>query len=91
MLCTGSELADLSKTVQLFDDGQTCPSEGPGPICYNPEEDVPNGPAAPFFAPCAGAAYTYPNGTLIISKESTSRHTSECRMVQSIALALTLR
>ena len=89
--CTQSELADLSKTVQLFDDGQTCPSEGPGPICYNPEEDVPNGPAAPFFAPCAGAAYTYPNGTFIISKESTFRHARECRMVQFIALALTLR
>ena len=22
---------------------------------------MPNGPASPFFAPCAGAAYTYPN------------------------------
>lgn len=22
---------------------------------------MPNGPASPFFQPCAGAAYTYPN------------------------------
>ena len=62
-----SKVADLGKTVQLFNDGHTCPSQGPGPICYNPAEDVPNGPAPPFFAPCAGAAYTYPNGTLLVS------------------------
>ena len=63
-----SKVADLSKTVQLFDEGQTCASQGPGPICYNPEEDVPDGPAAPFFAPCAGAAYTYPDGTCQVSQ-----------------------
>lgn len=31
-----------------------------GPVCYNPEQNVPYGPASPFFAACAGAAYTYP-------------------------------
>lgn len=45
----------------LFNDNHTCDNEGAGPICYNPEQDVPNGPASPFFEPCAGAAYTYPN------------------------------
>ena len=71
ILSAQSRVADLGKTVQLFNDGHTCPSQGPGPICYNPEEDVPDGPAAPFFAPCAGAAYTYPNGTFLVSQEAT--------------------
>ncbi len=71
VLFARSKIAHLSKTVQLFDDGQTCPSQGPGPICYNPEEDVPKGPAAPFFAPCAGAAYTYPDGTCLSSQQAT--------------------
>ena len=71
VLSPQSKITDLSQTVQLFDDGQTCPSLGSGPICYNPEEDVPDGPAAPFFAPCAGAAYTYPNGTFMVSQEAT--------------------
>ena len=50
--------------IPLFHDGRTCPNIGPGPICINPQVSVPNGPATPFFAPCAGAAYTYPNDNL---------------------------
>ena len=38
-----------------------CPSQREGPICLNPARESPDGPAAPFFAACAGAAYTYPN------------------------------
>jgi hypothetical protein len=50
--------------IPLFHDGQSCPDEGPGPICINPQVSVPDGPATPFFAPCAGAVYTYPNDNL---------------------------
>lgn len=33
-----------------------------GTACMNPTNDpVGNGPPTPFFAPCAGAAYTFPN------------------------------
>lgn len=30
-------------------------------VCLNPAQGVPDGPANGWFAPCAGAAYTYPN------------------------------
>ncbi|MCJ1296038.1 hypothetical protein MMC34_007603 [Xylographa carneopallida] len=32
-----------------------------GSTCHNPKQGQANGPASPFFAFCAGAAYTYPN------------------------------
>ncbi|KAL8985264.1 MAG: hypothetical protein Q9205_001000, partial [Flavoplaca limonia] len=49
--------------IPLFLQGRTCPRPGPGDkvICYNPKKVVDNGPADPFFQPCQGAAYTYPN------------------------------
>lgn len=48
--------------IPLFNDGHTCAHvDNNGPVCLNPEQNVPNGPASPFFAPCAGAAYTFPN------------------------------
>lgn len=48
-------------STALFHDGHTCANQGPGPICYNPEQNIPEGPSSPFFEPCAGAAYTYPD------------------------------
>jgi hypothetical protein len=35
----------------LFHDGHTCANQGSGPFCYNPEQDIPEGPASPFFPP----------------------------------------
>ncbi|KAM0804273.1 hypothetical protein BDR22DRAFT_970092 [Usnea florida] len=51
--------------VPLYhDNGAPCPSPGPSSICFNPSSNSPQatgGPVPPFFSPCAGAAYTYPN------------------------------
>jgi len=38
-----------------------CENQVDGPVCLNPARDIADGPPAPFFAPCAGAAYTFPN------------------------------
>ncbi|KAI4105227.1 MAG: hypothetical protein LQ339_003558 [Xanthoria mediterranea] len=48
--------------IPLFRTGRTCPQNGPGDkvICYNPKKTINGGPADPFFQPCQGAAYTYP-------------------------------
>jgi len=59
--CSCAGVVVTGCNVPLFNDGITCANEGAGPVCYNPEQGVPDGPASPFFAPCAGAAYTYPN------------------------------
>ncbi|KAL8992883.1 MAG: hypothetical protein Q9169_006768 [Polycauliona sp. 2 TL-2023] len=49
--------------ILLASQGRVCPIPGAGDkvICYNPKKTVDNGPADPFFQPCQGAAYTYPN------------------------------
>ncbi|KAL8658867.1 MAG: hypothetical protein Q9226_000730 [Calogaya cf. arnoldii] len=50
--------------IPLFLQGRTCPQPGGGDkvICYNPKKfGADNGPADPFFQPCKGSAYTYPN------------------------------
>lgn len=39
-------------------------SVGDNAVCLNPAQGVPDGPANGWFAPCAGAAYTYPNDNL---------------------------
>lgn len=39
----------------------TCETEVEGPVCINPTRfTLFDGPPAPFFAACAGAAYTFP-------------------------------
>ncbi|MCJ1321318.1 hypothetical protein MMC15_006662 [Xylographa vitiligo] len=49
--------------IELFNQNIACGGtllDG-GATCQNPKQGQPNGPASPFFAVCAGAAYTYPN------------------------------
>ncbi|KAF6226219.1 hypothetical protein HO133_009085 [Letharia lupina] len=60
--CGGSVVTGCNHP--LFADPITCANEGPGPICYNPlcaSDQAEGTAAAPFFEPCRGAAYTYPN------------------------------
>ncbi|KAL2051028.1 hypothetical protein ABVK25_008622 [Lepraria finkii] len=60
--CAGQVVTGCNKP--LFADGIQCANEGPGPICYNPLNNSgqkEGTAAAPFFEPCQGAAYTYPN------------------------------
>lgn len=51
--------------IELFDHGtcDTLPLED-GKVCRNAGHLIDNGPATAFFAPCAGAAYTFPNDNL---------------------------
>ncbi|MCJ1444564.1 MAG: hypothetical protein MMC23_005066 [Stictis urceolatum] len=63
MTCSCNGAVVTGCNIELFNTGITCDSLGPGPVCYNPNAHQPEsftGPAAPFFAPCQGAAYTFP-------------------------------
>ncbi|KAL8906494.1 MAG: hypothetical protein Q9171_006255 [Xanthocarpia ochracea] len=61
--CSCGGLPVTGCNIPLFRTGRTCAQQGPGDkvICYNPRKTVDAGPADPFFQPCQGAAYTYPN------------------------------
>ena len=59
--CSSEGIAVAGCNIDLFKQ-PGCPCEDPvdGPVCLNPTQNVPDGPAAPFFAACARAAYTFP-------------------------------
>ncbi|CAF9935979.1 MAG: hypothetical protein HETSPECPRED_009968 [Heterodermia speciosa] len=59
--CSAQGVAVAGCNIPLFNAGNTCDQvDNNGPVCINPKANVPEGPATPFFAPCQGAAYTYP-------------------------------
>ncbi|KAL9020499.1 MAG: hypothetical protein Q9185_002272 [Variospora sp. 1 TL-2023] len=54
--------------LELFDQGCNAPEtpfgigeDGKPAVCLNSARPRNDGPPSPFFAPCAGAAYTFPN------------------------------
>ncbi len=60
--CSSQGIPITGCNIDLFKQpGIQCDKLVDGPVCLNPAQDIPNGPAPPFFAACAGAAYTYPN------------------------------
>ena len=60
--CSSEGTAVSGCNIDLFKQpGIPCNSQVDGPVCLNSAQNIPNGPAPPFFAACAGAAYTYPN------------------------------
>jgi hypothetical protein len=73
MTCSVNNQAVAGCNIDLYANAKTlglangtsstgCPGQQVGSVCYNPSNTVTgNGPAPPFFAPCVGAAYTFPN------------------------------
>ena len=60
--CSSEGTAVSGCNIDLFKQpGIPCNNQVDGPVCLNPAQKIANGPAPPFFAACAGAAYTYPN------------------------------
>ena len=59
--CSSEGVPVTGCNIDLFSqENNSCITRVAGPICLNPAQDNPQGPAPPFFAACAGAAYTYP-------------------------------
>jgi hypothetical protein len=59
--CSSEGVAVSGCNIELFNQpGITCTNQVDGPVCLNPAQNVPYGPAPYFFEACAGAAYTYP-------------------------------
>jgi len=60
--CSSEGTAVSGCNIDLFKQpGIPCNNQVDGPVCLNSAQNIANGPAPPFFAACAGAAYTYPN------------------------------
>jgi hypothetical protein len=58
--CSSQGIAVTGCNIDLFKQ-TTCDDQLDGPVCLNSAVNFPDGPPPPFFAPCAGTAYTFPN------------------------------
>jgi hypothetical protein len=59
--CSSGGVVVSGCNIELFNrPGITCIDQVDGPVCLNPAQNIPDGPAPCFFEACAGAAYTYP-------------------------------
>ena len=60
--CSSDGLSVTGYNINLFEQPNiSFNNQVDGPICLNPAQNIANGPTPPFFAACAGAAYTYLN------------------------------
>jgi hypothetical protein len=84
--CSSEEVAITGCNIDLFNQpGITCNNKIDGPICLNPAQNVPDGPAPCFFEACAGAAYTYPNDNKANVSNLRSNLVSCCIGISCIA------
>ena len=58
--CSSGGITVTGCNIELFKLAQ-CEDQVDGPICLNAARFTPDGPPLPFFAPCVGAAYTFPD------------------------------
>ena len=58
--CSSLGVAVTGCNIDLFKEA-TCENQVDGPVCLNSAVNLADGPPPCFFAPCAGAAYTFPN------------------------------
>lgn len=64
--------------IDLWDHSGKCENlVGDKDVCLNPMQDVADGPSVPWFLPCQGAAYTFPNDN-IANNGDTGNATITC-------------
>ena len=63
--CSADNIPISGCNIDLWGEDGDCPKPLQGShdkaVCLNPQQSVPDGPAVPWFMPCQGAAYTFPN------------------------------
>ena len=62
--CSAEGTAISGCNIDLWQQDADCPKplqDQDKAVCLNPQQNVPDGPALPWFDPCQGAAYTFPN------------------------------
>ena len=76
IVCSCSNEPVSGCNVDLWKTGKQCPKKD-GETCINTISlTSPDGPVMPFFAPCAGAAYTFPNDNL--ADKGCQTHEMDC-------------
>ena len=62
IVCSNATAPVTGCNINLWDVSGPCNNTvGDDAVCLNPMQGVPDGPADPWFLPCQGVAYTFPN------------------------------
>ena len=77
--CSAGNTPVTGCNINLWDVSGPCANEvGDHDVCLNPMQGVANGPAIPWFLPCQGAAYTFPNDNIANDGDTGTPNVSCC-------------
>ena len=77
--CSVGNTAVTGCNINLWEVSGTCANAaGDQNVCLNPMQGVANGPADPWFLPCQGAAYTFPNDNIANDGDTGTPNLSCC-------------
>ena len=77
--CSVNGVAITGCNIDLWSVSGKCADEvGDKQVCLNPMQTVADGPATPWFQPCQGAAYTFPNDNIANNGNTGSPLVSCC-------------
>lgn len=78
--CSVGNTPIVGCNINLWAVSGTCADSAGGDenVCLNPMQGVANGPADPWFLPCQGAAYTFPNDNIANDGDTGSPNISCC-------------
>ena len=76
--CSSNGEAITGCNIDLWQVSGKCDTEvGQQDVCPNPMVSIPDGPSTPWFLPCQGAAYTFPNDN-VANNGNTRSDTVTC-------------
>lgn len=79
IVCSNATAPVTGCNINLWDVSGPCNNTvGEDAVCLNPMQGVPNGPADPWFLPCQGVAYTFPNDNVANDGNTGTSNVSCC-------------
>lgn len=79
IVCSNATAPVTGCNINLWDVSGPCNNTvGDDAVCLNPMQGVPDGPADPWFLPCQGVAYTFPNDNVANDGNTGTPNVSCC-------------
>lgn len=79
IVCSNATAPITGCNINLWDVSGPCNNTvGQDAVCLNPMQGVPDGPADPWFLPCQGVAYTFPNDNVANDGNTGTPNVSCC-------------
>ena len=79
IVCSDATAPVTGCNINLWEVSGPCNNTvGQDAVCLNPMQGVPDGPAHPWFLPCQGVAYTFPNDNVANNGNTRTPNVSCC-------------